>query len=75
MLIKIKTAQDKGLVEFYKFSSPSEKIQTQYGVLSIIEWLREEQKRISLKKGRTAKIVKDNGKVALFVNDVSKNDF
>ena len=61
------------LVELLKWSPEFETIKTGlYGEIAYIEWLRHEKVRILTKDpSRTAEIKRENGKAALYVDDVA----
>lgn len=63
-------AQDLGLFQLTTWSWKTSKIKSQYGEVTIAEWLRMEQKRITSDPERVALVVenKGGGYLALFVN-------
>lgn len=64
-------AEAKGLVQLFKYSHKNSKIKSQYGVVSIAEWLQKEKERIENDSSRIAEITKSrNGMMTLFVNPV-----
>ena len=60
-----------GLIQLYNWSPGHEVIQSQYGTMPYLEWLRREKARIERAPGRVAKIITSGGRCALFVNDVA----
>lgn len=61
----------KKLIQLIHWSSPDEKIESQYGVMRIDKWLKKEKARIESDPERIAKIVNKKGKTALFVDNIS----
>jgi len=66
-------AKKMGLVQLYKYSPKNEKLDTQYGRITIERWLMKEKSRIGRNISRIVRIVEnDNGMLALFVNPVKE---
>ena len=74
LLITVEKAQMSGLAQLTRAQTPDTQLRIGDGAssLSYIEWLTEEQKRITRHGDRQAEIVEDNtGKVSLWVNPVA----
>jgi hypothetical protein len=65
-------ASNAGLIEHLIFSSPTDPIESQYGLLTYAQYVEAEAYRIGKAPGRTAAVVRAaDGQVALFVNDIA----
>lgn len=63
-------ARDLGFVQLYEWSAPREMLDTQYGRISVRNWLSWEKRRIESDPERAAEIVEHCGFLALFVDPV-----
>lgn len=58
----------KVMTQLYEYSDPTEKVDTQWGLTTVKEWLKLEKKRIEKDPARKATIKKEGGMIALFVD-------
>lgn len=58
--------------QLYNWSDPNEKVDTQWGIITVREWLDKEANRINSDPKRRAEVLKKAGKLALFVDKVAK---
>lgn len=66
------SADGRRLVQLYNYERKDMLIDTQYGTITYLQWLRKEKERIELGIAREVKIHSlRNGKVALYANDVT----
>lgn len=63
------------LTQLYRWSHPNERIDTQYGNITCLEWFHKEKKRIEKADGRIAVIKHFNNKYSLWVNNVSDSRY
>jgi len=71
-MITVQEAKERKLMEQTEPSDPMERIETQWGMISIIDWLYKEKFRIELDETRIAEIVEDRrAYVSLWVNCVA----
>lgn len=78
LTITLPEAKKLNLIEHLVFSNPSERIDTQWGVIPVKIWMRFEAERITQHlsgwgESRVVALVENNGKIALFVNDPNAN--
>lgn len=62
------------MIQLYCWSGPTEMMHTEYGLLTVEEWLHREWARITADSRRQAEIRTQNGKVALFVNRIAGSE-
>ncbi|MDP3778673.1 MAG: hypothetical protein Q8R30_01325 [bacterium] len=67
----VQESQALGLMQLYGWSEADEMIQSQYGRVTIHEWLTREEERIASDPSRRAVIVTHGNRTTLFVNRVA----
>ena len=71
-MLSLKEARDQGLEQFTLWMSPSDLIDSQWGLVRAGEWMRLEAERIGA--ARPCEIVREVGTVALFGEPLSRAD-
>ena len=63
------------MIQLYRPSPPGEIIDSQYGMIPVLEWLHREKERIEKAAGRKAEIVFLDNKYSLSVNNIIKSKY